>query len=542
MCKAILLIGSDELLVSKICAFLRECYPTFSIFNTLSLPDMSSKSIGMPLTNVLFDNGFGPLSKLIFLPTDTVVIYLNNQSSVKFDDFEDYIRTIVSIGLNNDSDMYDYYIQSVKGLAGSYYNDSTSQYQQTLAARKEILKEKFIVKYSALNIGELKIDFKSHFDEWEMYCSKKGFNFVYFDSLEPIMKNISLSKNIMFIDLIKCISYYLKTNKIRRRKTEFNSWKDVDFKRNTPKFQSVKVELKSSICMAYSAMGFGDHIQRLERLYSVCSYYTSSNFMQPVYVNPHVKKLDFDSLIDVKMPYFPENADGIGYIFEFEEFFFLLNLHCLVDDPEVTHHIYLHKATVKLDYIFAYLPICTDFYNNTSYKFALDNNESGNIFSVVYHMRRHDTAISLIEGFVEGPILKRLGVKRRLLNFDDFDAIVSNYFSKRHIYPDKVNITLVSDGFLDLKARYSAVAGRLGISERPSTLKKFDDLEFELLQEESNLDNSKVVNRIIGRDVDCTIDSTKAIANADLVVTSSGFAIVIAKVGGVDFINGLTGM
>jgi hypothetical protein len=56
------------------------------------------------------------------------------------------------------------------------------------------------------------------------------------------------------------------------------------------------------------------------------------------------------------------------------------------------------------------------------------------------------------------------------------------------------------------------------------------------------LDNSKVVNRIIGRDVDCTIDSTKAIANADLVVTSSGFAIVIAKVGGVDFINGLTGM
>jgi hypothetical protein len=157
-------------------------------------------------------------------------------------------------------------------------------------------------------------------------------------------------------------------------------------------------------------------------------------------------------------------------------------------------------------------------------------------------MRRHDTAISLIEGFVEGPILKRLGVKRRLLNFDDFDAIVSNYFSKRHIYPDKVNITLVSDGFLDLKARYSAVAGRLGISERPSTLKKFDDLEFELLQEESNLDNSKVVNRIIGRDVDCTIDSTKAIANADLVVTSSGFAIVIAKVGGVDFINGLTGM
>lgn len=292
--------------------------------------------------------------------------------------------------------------------------------------------------------------------------------------------------------------------------------------------------------MPYSSMGFGDFYQRLERLYDFVKAFSDFNFIVEPYTNPHSTELDFNRLVNTNGD-IEESECVIEKTIDIADFYSLI-LSSGFKATKVKFNIIMGPGRAIL--------------NNTELLFNSEQRfinilslelpdipylpfKSANSVKVVYHMRRHDTVLKSFDGILPSNLKKRLGVERPLLDYTNCDQILSSYLAHKNYEDRQIEIVLISDGVDDLLKKYEKVK-HLAESNYDENLvqKKFNQLRNELDFGESGLPNTVISNRVIGRDTEKTLESVKAISEADFVITSSGFSIFMARIVGADYING----
>ena len=378
---------------------------------------------------------------------------------------------------------------------------------------------------------------EEHLNEWSLFCSSTKDSFTTTDILN--------SERLMEPDDEKFYEYiyrnaflFLKTGKRINNKTLI-------------KLRSLEVELpikiKSSsshytdnlvVNFANSPMGYGDYLQRMERIYNLLSNITNSKFNQSPYTNPHVSDLDFSQYISIDFDFFSEMKFDENYILEFEEFFYLLGSGLLLTEPSICYSVYLHKAYKSLDDIFEGIS-SNSFFNKVRFSENVNLSEKqSDCFNLVFHLRRHDTALALLEGKLPLELEKKMGVSRPLLTSALCERIADTYLRLNNLDPAKINIFVISDGFLGLIERYEKVCFFNKITVDPDFIQYLTKLEYDLINTKPSIRNSTLNTICVGRDKVDTLKSLDIIANADLVITSSGFAIVLSKIANSVFING----
>jgi hypothetical protein len=540
-CKqTVLLVGTDKAKTEKVYQFCKESFPEVIFMRTINSPPDDGKCAGLPLTNVLYDDPYGPFSRTFLLQSKISILYINENKVELEIGIHEKFSYYFSIASNVDKRALENYNKCVQNLLVTYEEESVAEYNSMLVKRKAKFRSEFEIGLENVshNINTI---LDEHYSKWLDFSQNFEYPFFSGKLLNDTNWHETSEKNLVAY-IFATASTFLNSGK---RKVDnklknalcISSLDDFDFKEDfTHIFQNLNINFASS------PMGYGDYLQRMERVYNLLTGFGEPLFYQSQYINPHVSDLDFSEFIIIDFDDISSVKIIHNYILEFEEFFYLLASDSILINNDVCYSLYLHKAYNALDYLFEIFSK-DSFYDNVHFsnKVKLVKKDP-DCFNVVYHLRRHDTSLALLEGLLPNDIEKKMGVKRPLLTAEVCDRIAETFFDVHNLSPNKINISLVSDGFIGLIDRYRKLCFFRKIEIDDSVVQYLNKLEGGLLDTESTLPKSHLIERCVGREKDKTIRSLDIIANADLVITSSGFAIVLSKIAQGTFINGFCAM
>ncbi|MDG6099372.1 hypothetical protein EXU34_18105 [Alteromonas sp. ZYF713] len=530
----ILIVGYCPQAVDAAYKFCRDTFNDLSFIQTISLsPDLSS-DLGLPLTNILFDSPFGPLAKELKLTDDIVIFYVNNP---KLDgNVELQPENIVSYFASTDQYIQSKYDSLVKSLMTSNEIKSIPEYQAKLGSRKSLLRTEFSA-WCKKYCGYSSLSTEEHALGWKRYAKAKDYLFYSIEYFEND-RNFTNLYGFVFQSTIN----FLKSRKRKIDEDRYLVLKEGIDKKSSLNLKE-KISRKIKVIFANSPMGYGDYLQRMERMYNLLLNIGGSfSFHQTNYLNPHVKDLDFSEYVNIDLPIHEMEISSESRTLEFEEFFYLLANGLLDEVSNEGHQVYLHKAYRTLNYVFESAS-ANSFYSKVSFsnKVELQPNQSES-FRVVFHLRRHDTALSMIRDKVHSAIVDRMGVDRPLLTVEFCEKITKTFLEQNKIKVKNIKVSIISDGYLGLIERYEKLCFFNKLEVEPSFHEYLNQLENELLHPELSLRNTTIDEVCIGRGKEKTILSLGLISNADLVITSSGFAKVLAEIATKPCINGFDAM
>lgn len=476
-----------------------------SIFESMLYPP--KRRLGMPILdpfNELLSFDFS--DKLVF-PPDTLVLHLDGNNYFPVDDQSFCPEKLSPI-----------YSDAFKGIMENGKSNS-STYLRSIKKNRLEIREKISQRIKN-NKKDLSNELNGFAKEWEKYANNNGYPYISLKAESECEQSLTKHITNTVLNLLQSHEISLK------RKFHVN--------------QLSNQHVNCSFTMPYSSMGFGDFYQRLEKLYDFVKTITGFKFQVEPYINPHSTELDFNELVNIC----GDQEDDISRIektIEISDFYTYI-LSSSFQEKETKFNIILGPGRAIL--------------NNTSPLFKTRKQfirtlrldlptidfkpyQSKDSIKVVYHMRRHDTALKPFVDIIPDNIRKKLGVERPLLDFVSCDAIVKSYLSSKNQSDKKLEIVVISDGVDDLEVKYNKITSDIENNINSSKVNQvFKSLKNELNFGRSNIEGSMVSNRVIGRDSDKTLKSVKAIQEADFVITSSGFSIFMARIVGADYVNG----
>lgn len=530
----ILIVGYCPHTVETAYKFCRETFNDLIFLQTISLAPELSSELGLPLTNVLFDSPFGPFAKDLKLTDDVVIFY------VKSAKLEDNVKlqpeNIVSYFASTAQHIQSKYDSLIYSLMTSNEIKSIPEYQAKLGARKSLLRAEFNT-WCEEHCGYSNLSADEHALRWKRYAKANNYLFFSIDHSE-IDSNLVDLYGFVF----QSTSKFLDSRKRRIDEDKYLMFRG-EFDKNSNLNLKEKISKKIKVIFANSPMGYGDYLQRMERMYNLLFNIGGDfSFYQTNYLNPHVKDLNFAEYVNIDLPTHELEMFSESRTLEFEEFFYLLANGMLDNKSSEGHQIYLHKAYRTLNYIFESAS-ANSFYSKVSFsnKVELQPNQS-ETFRVAFHLRRHDTALSMIRDKVHSTIAQRMGVDRPLLTVEFCEKITQTFLKLNKLKVKKIEVSIISDGYLGLIERYEKLCFFNKLEVEPSFIEYLNQLEDELLHPELSMTNSTVKEVCIGREKEKTIFSLELIANSDLIITSSGFAKVLAEIASKPCINGFDAM
>lgn len=473
------------------------------VFCTTLLPP--DGALGMPLTDpfeVLLSFDFS--NKLSF-PKSTLILFLAAKKPVKQESSMSYKAESIR-------KIYQDALWSICGNDG----ENSSTYLRELKLRKADTKKNLIDSLEKLKVETGSCD-TDLLECWKSYAGTHNYLFQSIDVEST--DNAGIKAALAQVDIPISETSDESTFKVEKVAAEYAF---------------------NEFTMPYSSMGFGDFYQRLERLYDFVKTFADFKFIVEPYTNPHSTELDFNRLVNTSGD-IEKSECVIEKTIDIADFYALI-LSSGFNASRVKFNIIMGPGRAILNN--------TELLFNTEQRFIKKLSlESPNIpylpfknassVKVVYHMRRHDTALRPFEGILPSNLKKKLGVERPLLDYVICDQILASYLAYKGCEDSLLEIVVISDGVDDLLAKYEKVKGGAeSIYDEKLVQQKFNQLRDELDFGESGLPNAVISSRVIGRDKEKTLESVKAISEADFVITSSGFSIFMARIVGADYVNG----
>ncbi|WOD06178.1 hypothetical protein [Marinomonas sp. GJ51-6] len=475
-------------------------------FGTTLLPP--NGELGVPLTdpfNVLHSFDFS--NKLVF-PSSTVVVHLEADNGG-----DGVFESTQSFSPLNIQPLYKKAFANLFG-AGDI---RSSVYLNQLKSIKQSISDELVVKLDLLR-EETGYPVTSFLKQWTEYCLCCDL---------PLLKLPFCSNSVELVNSIveSCTNYIHQYGFDSESKLIIN-----------------KVQQSCEFTMPYSSMGFGDFYQRLERLYNFTKTVSNFKFVVEPYVNPHSKELDFNALVSITGDVEGKQC-SVEKTIEIADFYSYI-LSPSYDNSDVKFNVIMGPGRALLNKTDALYETQYTFINRLDLKIPelkFQPFTSKESLKVIYHMRRHDTALKAFSNIMPKSMRNKLGVERPLLDYSVCDLILDSYINSLEFLPSNIEIVVISDGVDALEDKYHQIKENISDTyDENLILAKFNELRSDLNSGVSVLDNATVTCRILGRDRVKTLESVKAIAEADFVITSSGFSIFIARIAKADYVNGFT--
>lgn len=295
---------------------------------------------------------------------------------------------------------------------------------------------------------------------------------------------------------------------------------------NTVKEQTSFPKIDLNIAIDFLGAGAGDAISRYLDFYDFVSTVSNHELVKFNYVNYHCKELDFFELFNVPGRQVDESS------FEKIESLSLLDLvYLILLNPSSFNANTLYKISLKNQADFSSIKYFKRLFNipsiarkkltycskldNESIKFSADESVS----KLVVHLRRSDIVGRLIKPEIEfGPIGEHGLHSRPLLHLHHIPDVL-----QEHDITGKIEVVVISDGLEDVKARYK---------DNIQVVEKLNELSDELEHGRFDYPQTTLVDRVIGKDSQSTLQTIEYMYKADYVITASSvFPRLIANLG-----------
>lgn len=537
--RSLLLVGTGREELNSVCNIFRRCFDSSDIIlATLACPPNSS-IIGYPVS-LPFAPEFNCLySDFVSLSESTTVVYLNIETENKNNDetlnfasrwLEDRYTSFADKII--DAYLAECMVENVQNY---------SSFLKAFKAKKNGVGEEYLEFFKAERL-RVDDDLNCHYLKWSDYCDKYGYDFYTYSPEKGLDIIESDDKNSSVVTLARFLQNYSKNKTAAKRidlhHSNKNCYVDNISIENSLSYNREEV-VGGGFAMEFSSMGFGDYLIRMELMFDFVNAFTNFKFKNLPYKNPHSTEVDFFSLIEVKEDEdFPEIEKEVTV--EIDDFMFILFVRNKLLGNGLFTRIGMGPSRKEL----------IDFSLSNNYprrflnqycrfsKGILEDSPfiSSEKLKVVYHLRRHDTIASQFASVLTLAEQKKFMVDRLYLTIDTCDELMSAYLEAKNKQDNSIDIIILSDGVDDLPSRLEGLLPELENDRKQQCLNIITRLNRELLESPTNLSNANISNRLIGRSEDSTVDSIKALASADVVITSSGFSKVLAEISNADVI------
>ena len=134
--KAILLVGTSKLTIDKVYKFCKLSYPEICFFRTINLPPKDGKGLGIPLPNVLYNDAYGPFSRVFLFEENISVLYFNDMELCADEINKDKVNYYFSVTSSTAFKMLDKYNRHVEKFKEDSRENTVSKYNSFLKSKK----------------------------------------------------------------------------------------------------------------------------------------------------------------------------------------------------------------------------------------------------------------------------------------------------------------------------------------------------------------------------------------------------------------------
>lgn len=516
------------------------------VFSTIARAPYTKK-LGMPIQLPFWPGVPCVYSDKVFLSENTRIFYLPSSLFVGLSNspFESKLerngKWLTDKKLDGVSDLSDLILSSL-----SIENEnSVSNLTKTVEKNRLKLQYDFSEMFNDKIATEpAYFSDQNHFKTWESFTSRFGYQFFSPLNSSFLESIVNCFNRLNLPIVIKKINENLKV-KLILDKEEVECYYNKYYSAHSsgklePQLLVADNFSPLNVRSAHSTMGFGDHFSRMDRLYDFLRFFTDVNFYVDDYRNPHNTTFDFLKYILIKANKW-EFKQKIRLI-EFEEFAFLFlsSEFNRVNDSEYVWSVYLGTGRTYLRELFKILSIEPKFIQEkVDFKFSnkIERSKENTVLNVVYHLRRHDTVGKAFAGILAEQDIKRFAAIREILTYELCDEMLKVYVEQLDFEVTKVNLTILSDGLSDLKGRLNVILPEIDSDTKLKCYDVIDSLDSDLRLGSSSLPYATIVERVVGRGDLETLKTMKAIGAADLVITSSSFSVLLARLAKADIIS-----